>query len=140
MKISSLAVAATAFLHLKGPDGVLLYEDGKKVGIDLYGPGSAEYARIEERQSARIHKRMQDNDDKVAFASPEVRRTEAIEDLTDLTAAFHHIEYDAPDGTPLAGRPLHVAVYSDKALGWINEQALKFVNNWGKFSPGSTGS
>ena len=62
MKIASLAVAATAFLHLKGPDGAFLYDGKEKVGIDLYGPGSPEFAQVEERQSARALKRMQDTD------------------------------------------------------------------------------
>ena len=135
MKIATLAVVATAFCHLKGPDGTFLYEDGKPVGIDLFGPGSPEYARIEERQSARTIKRMQDNDNKVAHVPVEQRRTESSEDLADLTSGFRQIEHDGADGTPLSGRALHVAVYSDPALGWIKEQVVKFVGDWGKFTP-----
>lgn len=139
MKIAKLAVVTTAFLHLKGPDGALLYEGKEKVGIDLYGPGSPEYARIDERQSTRAVKRMQDNDNKISVAPIDERRAEAAEDLTALTAGFHHIEHDGPDGTPLTGVALHTAVYSDPALGWIKEQATKFVGDWGKFTPGSAG-
>lgn len=140
MKIASLAVAATAFLHLKGPDGTHLYDNGQKVGIDLYGPGSPEYARIEERQSARAIKRMQDNDNKIALVPIEQRRTEAAEDLTVLTAGVRHIEHDAADGTPLTGTALVTALYSDPTLGWIKEQVVKFVGDWGKFTPGSATS
>jgi hypothetical protein len=139
MKIAILAVAATAFLHLKGPDGQLLYDNGQKVGIDLFGPGSDEYSRIEERQSNRAIKRMQDNDNKVSLPAADVRRTEAAEDLTALTAAFHHIEHEDANGQPLAGAALYTAVYSDPSLGWIKEQATKFVGDWGKFTPGSAG-
>jgi hypothetical protein len=138
MKIATLAVAATAFLHLKGPDGTFLYETDKTpVGIDLFGPGSPEFARIEERQSARTIKRMQDNDNKLAHVPVEQRRTESAEDLADLTAGFRNIDHDGADATPLAGRALHVAVYSDPALGWIKEQVVKFVGDWGKFTPAS---
>jgi len=140
MKIATLAVATTAFLHLKGPDGTLLYEGGQKVGIDLYGPGSPEFARIEESQSARAVKRMQDNDNKISIAPIDERRAEAAADLTALTAAFRHIEHDGADGKPLTGTALFTAVYSDPALGWIKEQASKFVGDWGKFTPGSTGN
>jgi len=141
MKIKTLAVAATAFLHLKGPDGSFLYEDDKAaVGIDLYSPGSPEYARIEERQSARTIRRMQDNDNKVAHVPVEQRRTESSEDLADLTAAFRNIEHDGSDGQPLSGRGLYVAVYSDPALGWIKEQVVKFLGDWGKFTGGSATS
>jgi hypothetical protein len=140
MKIAILAVAATAFLHLKGPDGQLLYDNGQKVGIDLFGPGSDEYSRIEERQSNRAIKRMQDNDNKVSLPAADVRRTEAAEDLTALTAAFHHIEHEDANGQALVGAALYTAVYSDPSLGWIKEQVTKFVGDWGKFTPGSAGN
>lgn len=136
MKIATLAVAATAFLHLKAPDGTtFLYDDGKPVGIDLYGPGSDEAAKIESAQSARAIKRMQDNDNKISLPPVETQRAEAADDLAALTAGFHHIEHDGPDGQPLAGRPLYHAVYSDPALGWIKAQVIKFVGDWGKFTP-----
>ncbi|MCU6454353.1 hypothetical protein LPN01_09700 [Sphingomonas sp. A2-49] len=141
MKIKTLAVAATAFLHLKGPDGTFLYEaDKSPVGIDLFGPGSGEFAKIEERQSARTIKRMQDNDNKVAHVPVEQRRAESAEDLADLTADFRNIDHDSTDGTPLVGRALHIAVYSDPALGWIKEQVVKFVGDWGKFTGSSATS
>ncbi|MEH3103433.1 MAG: hypothetical protein PGN12_05960 [Sphingomonas phyllosphaerae] len=137
MKIATLAVAMTAFLHLKGPDGVPLFDAGEKVGIDLFGPGSAEHGQIEERQSARVVKRMADNENKIAHVPLAIRRVEAAEDLATLTAGFRHIEHDAPDGSPLSGAALYHAVYSDPALGWIKEQVVKFVGDWGKFTPGS---
>jgi hypothetical protein len=140
MKIASLAVVPTAFLHLKGPDGTPLYDDCKKVGIDLFGPGSPEYAQIEERSTARTVKRMAENDNKLSHVPIEERRVEGAADLVVLTAGFRHIEHDAPDGTPLAGQALYLAVYSDPKLGWIKEQAVKFVGDWGKFSPGSATS
>ncbi len=140
MKIVKLAVSASGFLHLKGPDGALLYEDEDKVGIELYSPGSPQFARVEERQTARAIKRMQDNDNKVSLASIEDRRSEATEDLAELTAYFLHIEHDDEDGKPLTGAALHAAVYSDPGLGWIKEQVTKFVGDWGKFKPGSAGN
>ena len=140
MKIKTLAVVPTAFLHLKGPDGAHLYDDGKPVGIDLYGPGSPQYGQTEERQSARTIKRMQDNDNKISLVPIETRRNESSEDLADLTAGFCHIEHESEDGTPLTGRALAIAVYSDPTLGWIKEQVVKFVGDWGKFTAGSTKS
>lgn len=140
MKIAALAVASTAFLHLKGPDGAFLYEKGEPVGIDLFGPGSAEAAQLEGVQSARVIKRMQDNDNKVSNVPVEQRRAETAADLTALTAGFRHIEYDGPNGEPLHGAALFTATYADPKLGWINTQAIKFVADWGKFTPGSATS
>lgn len=139
MKIKTLAVANTAFLHLKGPDGAHLYEgegdDRQKVGIDLFGPGSPEYGQIESKQSTRFTKNMQENDGKFVPGSVEERRKLAAEDLAALTASFHHIEADGPDSKPLKGVELYIDVYSDPKLGWIKEQALKFIADWGKFTP-----
>ena len=133
MKIKSLAVAATAFLHLKGPDGTFLYEDKEPVGIDLYGPGSPVFAQIEERQSARAIQRRKDNDGQISLAPIAQRRAEEVQDLVSLTASFRNIEVD-----DLTGAALHEAVYSDPSLGWIKAQAAKFVGDWGKFSVAST--
>ena len=140
MKIAKLAVSPTAFLHLKGPDGTFLYEGKEPVGIDLFGPGSPEFAQVEERQSSRALKRMQENDNKVSLPPVEQRRAEASEDLAALTAGFRHVEYDGADGKPLSGITLHTAVYADPALGWIKEQANNFVGDWGRFTPGSATS
>lgn len=139
MKIAKYAVAKSGFCHLKGPDGNFLYDDTTKepVGIDLYSPGSPEAAELEGEQSARIIKRMQDNDNKVAHIPVEQRRVETAADLTALTAGFRHIEYDGADGQPLTGKALHTAVYSDPLLGWINVQVIKFVGDWGKFTGSS---
>lgn len=138
MKIATLAVAPTAFLHLKGPDGLHLYEDGKAVGIDLYGPGSPEAAVIETAQSQRALKRMQDNDNKVVLPPIEVQREETTADLVAYTAGVRNIEFDGPDGQPLIGKALATALYSDPALGWIKSQVIKFVGDWGNFKGGST--
>lgn len=140
MKIKTLAVTPTAFLHLKGPDGLHLYDGAKKVGIDLYSPGSREAALVESRRSNRVVQRMQDNDNKFSLAPIEQQRAEAAEDLKDLTASFHGIDYDGPDGAPLVGSALYTAVYSDPELGWINAQVNKFVGEWGKFKPASVTS
>jgi hypothetical protein len=136
MKIKTLAVAPTAFLHLKGPDGQYLYDDDKgekKVGIDLYSPGSRQAALVDARRSQRVIQRMQDNDNKFSIPPIEQQRTEAAEDLKDLTAGFHNLEYDGPDGKPLTGSALFAAVYSDPEMGWINAQVNKFTGDWGKF-------
>jgi hypothetical protein len=135
MKIKTLAVAATAFLHLKGPDGAYLYDDERPVGIELHGPGTTAFAQVEERQTARAIQRMQDNEGKVSLAPLAQRRAEEAEDLAALTHAFRGIEYD-----DLTGTELYKAVYAEPALGWIKAQVSKAVGDWGKFMPSSASS
>ena len=141
LNIASLAVAATAALHVKGPTGEPLHADeaGKlPVRIHLHGPGSRAYGAVESRQSARALKRMQDNDGKITAAPPEERIAETAEDLAAVTSHFENFEYQ-PDGAaePVTGEDLHRAVYANQGLGFITKQVAKFVGDWGNFSAAS---
>jgi hypothetical protein len=134
--ITTQRVVDTTTIHLKGADGTHLYDDGKPVGIVVYGPGSTEFAELEDRQHARIVKRMQDNDNKLDMIPKEQRDAEAADDLARVTAGFENFEY--PDATGKQGVELYKALYSDKKLGFIKEQVLKALRDWGKFKPAST--
>lgn len=138
MKINAIAVSPTAFLHLKGPDGVPLYEGKEPVGIELYGPGSPENSRLEERITARLQKRAADNDGVDPIVPGDERRAQNAEDLADLTAGFRHLDCDGDNGKPLTGRALYLAVYGDPKYGWVNTQVVKFQRDWGKFSTGQS--
>lgn len=141
LNIASLAVAATAALHVKGPTGEPLYADEARtlpVRIHVHSPGSRAYGAVETRQSARALKRMQDNDGKITAATMEERITETAEDLAAVTASFENFFYDGPDGTPLTGSDLFSAVYLDQRLGFITKQVAKFVGDWGNFKAASS--
>ena len=138
--IALLAVSASAICHIKSPTGEPLYADEareKPIRIKLYGPGSKPYGVVESRQSARALKRMQDNDGKITAATPEERVTETAEDLAAITAEFENFDYQAPDGSPLAGAEMFRAAYADQGLGYITRQVAKFVGDWGNFSAAS---
>ncbi|GAA3708534.1 hypothetical protein GCM10022268_17330 [Sphingomonas cynarae] len=140
--IATLAVAATAALHVKGPTGELLFADTERklpIRIHLHGPGSDIASVIEARQSSRALKRMQDNDGKVTAATPEERKAETSADLAALTASFENFDYQ-PDGAaePITGEALFRAVYADQSLGFITKQVVKFYGDWGNFSAVST--
>ena len=136
--ITSQAVQDTAAIHLKGADGEHLYSEGKPVRIVIYGPGSKHFAAIEARQTNRAVKRMQDNDGKVSVASPEQRANEQAEDLADLTVALENFTY--PPAAGAQGKDLFKALYADITLGFIPQQIMKAVKDWGNFKPGSTGN
>ena len=136
--ISQQAVADTTPIHVKGADGDYLYSDGKPVLIIIYGPGSQQYAEVEARQTNRAVKRMQENDGKVSVPPPTQRDAERAEDLASITVAFENFTY--PPAADKQGTELFRALYADRKLGFIAEQVLKAVGNWGKFMPGSAGN
>lgn len=141
LNIATLAVAATAALHIKNADGELLFADTERtlpVRIHLHGPGSKAYGVVEARQSSRALKRMEDNDGKVTAASPEERQKHVAEDLASITASFENFDYQ-PEGASveLVGEELFRAVYGEPTLGFIAKQVSKFVGDWGNFSSAS---
>lgn len=138
LDITSQAVVDTAPIHLKGADGEHLFDTkGNPVRIVIYGPGSKPFAAIEARQTARAVKRMQDNDGKVSVAPPEQRTKEQAEDLAAITVAFENFTY--PPAGDKQGQDLFEAFYADPKLGYMAQQVLKAVQNWGNFKPGSAG-
>jgi hypothetical protein len=139
LNIASLAVAATAALHVKGPTGEPLYADEEgtlPVRIHVHGPGSRAYGIVETRQSARALKRMQDNDGKITAATPEERIAETAEDLAAITVRFENFDYQG-GGAELAGADMFRAAYADQGLGFITRQVTKFVGDWGNFKAAS---
>lgn len=140
MDITKQAVADTAAIHIKGADGEHLYSGGdleKPVRIVIFGPGSKQFAAIEARQTTRAVKRMQDNDGKVSVAPAEQRAQEQAEDLAAITVEFENFTY--PPAGDKKGQDLFEAFYADAKLGFMAQQVLKAVKDWGNFKPGSAG-
>lgn len=134
LNIATLAVAATAALHLKTADGEALYDGEKPVRILVHGPGSRAYGVVEGRQTARAVKRMNENEGKLTAGTPEERRIETAEDLASITIGFENFTYG--DGS-LQGEDLFKAVYNDPALGFVTKQVTKFIGDWANFRPAS---
>ena len=141
LNIATLAVAATAAIHVKSADGEPLLDDGKPVRIIVNSPGSKAFGTVESRQTARAVKRMNDNEGKLTAATADERRGETAEDLAAITVAFENFDYQPEGATePLAGEDLFRAVYADPSLGFIARQVTKFLADWGNFKPGSAGN
>lgn len=139
MDITTQAVADTAPIHLKSAAGDYLYDEkGAPCRIVIYGPGSDQYAQIEARQTNRAVKRMQDNDGKVSVAAPDQRAKEQAEDLAALTVAFENFDYSPAKGK--SGVEFYEAFYRDQRLGFIHQQVLKALRDWGNFMDGSATS
>lgn len=138
MDITSQSVADTAAIHLKNADGEFLYSGGnpdKPVRVVVYGPSSKQYSAVEARQTARVLKRREDNDGKPALPTPEQRITEQAEDLAAITVAFENFTY--PPAGDKQGYDLFFAFYADQKLGFMHNQVLKAVQNWGNFKSDS---
>lgn len=141
MDISKFAVQDTATLHLKSADGTLLFADGlrqKPVRMTFYGPGSEAAARVEERATARAAKRLKENDGEYVPLTPEQVLQNNAQDLADLTAGIENIEHKAAKDKPF--RDVALAIFSDRSLGFITNQAVKFRADWGNFTSGSNAS
>ena len=88
--IASLAVTDTSVLHLKGPDGEPLFSDATKtqpITVELYGPGSDQFAAAEKHINDRNIERMLKGKKK-AQISAESARADRLEKLVACTKAF----------------------------------------------------
>ena len=128
MDIRTKAVSATGRLHLRDAAEELLYTpEGEEVAVNVYGPGSKQYAKAQAAQQNRavdMLKRKGKTDQ-----TAEQRRRENAEFLADCTESFENLEYDG-----LTGRELAIAVYSDTTIGFIADQVAKHIGDWANFS------
>lgn len=135
MDIKKFAVEETGVLELvDANDEPMIGEDGKRMTITGYGPGSREYAKaMAARQNRMVDKLKRKG--KTEQTAAEIAREQA-EFLAGCTKEFSsNIECDG-----LAGDALHKAVYEDARIGFIAEQFGKWLVSWANFSKPSTTS
>jgi hypothetical protein len=133
MDIKKYSVAPTSRLHLRDANDELMYsDDGKPMAVNLYGPGSKQYAKAQAAQNNRMIDKLKRKGKSDQTA--EQRASEAAEFLADCTESFENVEYDT-----LTGNALSIAVYSDVAVGFIADQVAKHIGDWANFTkPSST--
>jgi len=130
MDIRKFAVEQTATLHLRDADDELMYADGDKakpVILRMYGPGSKKYAEAQARQSNRLMDKLKRKGKSDQTA--EQRAGESAEFLADCTQGGENLEYGE-----LTGREMLIAIYADESIGFIADQAAKFINDWANFT------
>jgi hypothetical protein len=130
--IRTFAVEETSILELVGADeSPLVGEDGQRMTVTLYGPGSKPYAKAQAAQSNRMLDRLKKKGR--ADQGAEEKAREEAEFLAGCTKEFSaNIEYES-----LKGEALFRAVYADASIGFIAEQVGKHIGEWGNFSKGS---
>lgn len=134
MDIKKFAVEPTARLHLRNAAEQLMYADedmSKPIALELYGPGSAKFAKAQAEQSNRMLEKFKSKGKPSQTA--EQKAQENAEFLADCTGGTENIEYDN-----LSGQAMLMALYADPSLGFIAEQAAKFISDWGNFTRPST--
>lgn len=128
MDIRKYAVEPTSKLHLRDANDELMYTDeGKQVAVNLYGPGSKQYARAQAAQNNRLLDKLKRKGKSDQTA--EQRAAESSEFLADCTESFENLEYDN-----LAGRELFMAVYADVSIGFVADQVAKYISDWSNFT------
>ena len=124
--ISQFETVDTAALELKKPNGDELLVDGKKVIINLYGPGSKEYINAkykfenatQARSIAMIRGKISKN---IAEESAQLQ----AERLAGCTESIENF--------PIDGGAL--ALYSNPKLSYITDQVIKFLDDTENYMP-----
>lgn len=127
MDIKSKAVQPTSRLELRDANDELMVG----VAVNVYGPGSKQYAAAQARQQNRMIDRLKKKGK--TDQSAEQKAAENAEFLADVTVSFEGLEYD-----DLKGHDLAMAVYSDITIGFIADQVAKHCGDWQNFLQVST--
>jgi hypothetical protein len=107
----------------------LLGDGGRPVTIEMYGPGSEQYAAASAAVSTAVQARTFAAIRGKGEAEAEAAVREAtVAKLAACTKAIHHFPVEP------------AALYSNRRLSWITDQAARFVEDWSHFLPGSNQS
>lgn len=123
--LSQYEVAETATLEVqnKKNDGPLLGGDGQPVTIELYGPGSEAYvkvqAEIERAAQDRMVRAMQKGGKSDAFVDSRVTLAKR------LTACTKSVSPNFPVDPK--------SLWSNPRLGYITKQAAEMLDDWANF-------
>ena len=127
MDIRTKAVSATSRLHLRDAADELMVDNGKEVAVNLYGPGSKQFAKAQAAQQNRMLDKLKRKGKTDQTA--EQKQVEQAEFLAECTESFENLELDG-----LTGHALAMAVYSDITIGFIADQVAKHIGDWSNFS------
>lgn len=137
MGLKRYAVEQTGVLELRDAnDEPMKGDDGSAMKITMYGPGSKQYAQAQAWQSNRLIDKLKRKGKTEETAEEKAR--EQAEFLARVTKDFS--SNMATDYPGKEGRDLFMDVYGDREIGFVAEQAGRFVNDWANFSKPSTTS
>lgn len=134
MDIRKFAVNPTSRLHLRDANDELMYADEAKsqpIAVNLFGPGSKEYAKAKAAQNNRLINKMKSKGK--SNQTPEEIAAESAEFLAACTESWENMEYDNKTGSDLS-----MAVYADRTLGFISDQVATHLGGWSNFTKNSS--
>lgn len=133
MDIRNFAVEETGVCELRDAgDELMLGEDNQPMRITLYGPGSKQYAKAQAAQQNRLIDKLKRKGKTEETAEEKAR--EQAQFLAGCTKSFSdNIKLDE-----LKDEALHLAVYSERTVGFIPEQVGRFLQDWSSFKKPST--
>lgn len=138
MDIRKFSVSPTSRLHLRDANDELLYADADKkqpVAVNLFGPGSREYAKAKAAQNNRLVNKIKTKGK--ANQTPEEITAESAEFLAACTQSWENMGYG---DEVLGDADLSAAIYSDRSLGFISDQVAAHLGSWSNFTKSSSES
>lgn len=132
MNIKKFAVEPTKRLHLRDASDQLMYADEEKtlpMAVNIYGPGSKQYAKAKNNQSVRITEKYNRNG-KIKNLTAEQTRNEVAEFLKDCVESWENVEYEKITEKDA----LSMAIFMDTEIGFIADQIDKELKEWGNFT------
>jgi hypothetical protein len=133
MDITKKGVIASAFCQFRNPANNMLMtdDDGKAVGVNVFGPGSKEYRAAEAAVATK----------NIKGGKKSINGDTMRENQTDLLAAttsgFVNFDYKGADGSELKDRR---AFYDDVEMAAFREQVVEFQSDYGNFLPNASNS
>lgn len=119
---------------ITGDNGPLLDDDGNRLCVTVYGPGSKKWNQANAEKSRKRTARMEKN--RKMSAALEGAQEDEIDFLVAVTISFDGWEYPCPDKEWPSKQDMFRAAYEDDALGFIRDHVFAEVNSWEAFTKG----
>lgn len=129
--LSAFEAADIGVLDVQNPAGEPLLFNGQPVQIHMHGPGSDVYVRVQAKIDAAAQARtFAALRGKPSKTGVDDAREDQITKLVACTAEV--VNFPIPGGAD--------ALYRNPRLGYITNQASRFLEDWGNFLPKSPAS
>jgi len=135
MALSDYEVKETEIVVLNDALGSpMIADDGKKIEVEIYSPGSVKFARAVSKKNASVIDMMRKKGK--TDADEERDLLSKANFLADCTKSIS--DNIKPWFPGKEGRALLVAVYSHRPIGFVKDQISEKLEDWANFTQDST--